>query len=99
MKLFQKILFSALLLFFISGCATSNQKIEALENYIGKHIDDIVLSKGVATSTFEKTDGSIIYEWKKSYRIIPIGPNCSAERLVVDKNGIVNQYAVSILVC
>ena len=43
MKLSQKILFSALLLFFISGCAT-NQKIEALENYIGKHIDDIVLS-------------------------------------------------------
>ena len=89
---------ATLLLFFISGCAT-NQKIEALENYIGKHIDDIVLSKGVATSTYEKTNGSIIYEWKKTYRIIPIGPNCSAERLVVDKNGIVNQYAVSILVC
>ena len=47
MKLSRKILFSALLLFFLSGCAT-NQKIEALENYIGKHIDDIVLSKGVA---------------------------------------------------
>jgi len=98
MKLSRKIIFSALLLCILSGCAT-NQKIEALENYIGKHIDDIVLSKGVATSTFNKADGSIIYEWKKSYRIIPIGPNCSAERLVVDKNGIVNQYAVSILVC
>ena len=98
MKLSQKILFSALLLLVISGCGT-NQKIEALENYIGKHIDDIVLSKGVATSTFEKADGSIIYEWKKTYRIIPIGPNCSAERLVVDNNGIVNQYAVSVLVC
>ena len=98
MKFFKKILFSILFLSFNSGCVT-NQKIEALENYIGKNIDDIVLSKGGATSKFEKADGSIIYEWKKVYRIIPIGPNCSAERLVVDKNGIVNQYAVSILVC
>ena len=82
--------------FFASGCVT-NQKIEALENYIGKNIDDIVLSKGFSTSKFETSDGSIIYEWKKVYGII--GPNCWAERLVVDTKGKVTQYALSILLC
>lgn len=45
----KRTLIIAFISFLISGCVT-NQKIEALENYIGKNIDDIVLSKGVATS-------------------------------------------------
>lgn len=92
----KRILIIAFISFLISGCVT-NQKIEALENYIGKNINDIVLSKGVATSKFETSDGDIIYEWKKVYGII--GPNCWAERLVVDTKGKVTQYALSILLC
>ena len=53
----KRTLIIAFISFLISGCVT-NQKIEALENYIGKNIDDIVLSKGVATSKFETSDGN-----------------------------------------
>ena len=92
----KSIILLGLLFCSLSGCGTT-QRIEALENYIGQNIDNIVLTKGVATSTFQTSTGSKIYEWKKVYGII--GKNCWAERLVVDKKGIVTQYALSVLLC
>ena len=44
----KNIILLGLLFCSLSGCGTT-KRIEALENYIGQNIDNIVLTKGVAT--------------------------------------------------